>query len=290
MLPTVLLGEFTAAEAKEVGVGIRQLARLRAAGLAVRSEDCFRLVDPTRAPELALAAVGHPAALCGVTAARRYGWLDAEPDEDVHLLVPRARCPRPWPGTRLHRGAQAADEVVLVAGVRLTSPVRTALDVAGELQLAESLPMLDKLLRTGVLEKEQLLDGLGDRGRWPGRLPAAIAVDLADARHASNPESVFRAMLHQAGLPAPVPQHPVWLDGTFIGRADFAWPRHRLIAEIDGFEFHNQYGSFIKDRQRGRKTLIARWQVLHFAAAEVLDQPDGIMAEVRAALALGSAL
>src|SRR5206468_3482098 len=131
--------------------------------------------------------------------------------------------------------------------------------------------------------------GVADRKRWPGCQRAATAVTLADARHASHPESVFRAVLSQAGLPAPVPQYPVRLDGVFVGRADFAWPRYRLLVEIDGYEFHKEYGVFVRDRQRQRKTWRAGWQALHFAAAEVIDHPDEIVAEVRAALALAAA-
>jgi very-short-patch-repair endonuclease len=289
VLPSVLLEEFTAAQAKEVGVGVRQLARLRGAGLAVRTGTIHRLVEPAEPSALALAAVGQPAALCGVTAARHYGWLEEDPAEDVHLLVPRRRCPQPWPHTHIHRCASGPKDIVEVEGLRLTSPVRTALDVSGELDLVESLPMLDRLLREEVLDKEQLLEGLADRDKWPGSFPAALAVGLSDARHASHPESVFRALVHQDRLPAPIPQHPVRLNGIFVGRADFAWPRYRVLAEIDGYEFHKEYGVFLKDRQRQRKSLFAGWLPLHFAAAEVRDHPAEVIAEVRKALDFASA-
>ncbi len=284
MLPPVLLGEFTAAEAKEVGVGVRQLARLRRAGLAVQAGDCFRLLDPAQRATLALAAVGQPAALCGLTAARQYGWLGDDADSDVQLLVPRDRCPRSWPGTRISRMDHVEQDVVVVEGVRLTAPVRTALDVAGTLKLAQALPMLDQLLRDEILDKDQLLDGLADRKRWPGSQDAAVAVGLSDARHASHPESIFRALVHSARLPPPVPQFTVRLDGVFVGRADFAWPRFWLLVEIDGYEFHKEYGVFVKDRKRARRTWRAGWQALHFAASEVIDQPDEVVAEVQDAL------
>jgi very-short-patch-repair endonuclease len=90
--------------------------------------------------------------------------------------------------------------------------------------------------------------------------------------------------VHKAGLPPPVPQFPVRLNGDFVGRADFAWPPFRLLVEIDGYEFHKEYRIFVKDRQRQRKTWMAGWQALHFAASEVVDKPDAIIAEVRAAL------
>lgn len=288
VLPPVLLREFTAAEAQKVGVGVRQLARLRRAGLAVQDGECFRIVDPGQQAAIALAAVGQPAALRGLTAARQYGWLDDDPDANVHLLVPRDRYPRPWPGALVHRGDFAGGDLLVAGGIRLTAPARTALDAAGSLELVESLPMLDRLLRDEIVEPDELEDALADRPRWSGRARAATAVGLSDARHASHPESVFRALVHNARLPAPAPQFPVRLDGVLVGRADFAWPRFRLLVEIDGYEFHKEYAVFIKDRQRGRKAWKAGWSVLHFAAAEVLDDAGKVIADVRAALALAA--
>jgi very-short-patch-repair endonuclease len=78
----------------------------------------------------------------------------------------------------------------------------------------------------------------------------------------------------------------VRLDGTFVGRADFGWPAHRLLVEIDGYEFHKEYGMFVQDRKRWRRRQIGRWWTLHFAASEVENEPESVVAEVRAGLAL----
>ena len=54
--------------------------------------------------------------------------------------------------------------------------------------------MLDKLLRTEVLDKDLLLDGLDDRGRWPGRYPASVAVSLAVGAAACGAGPIWNAL------------------------------------------------------------------------------------------------
>ena len=47
-------------------------------------------------------------------------------------------------------------------------------------------------------------------------------------------EEIFAYQLKQAGLPAPVRQHPFAKCVSRLYKADFAWPDERLIVEING--------------------------------------------------------
>jgi hypothetical protein len=65
-------------------------------------------------------------------------------------------------------------------------------------------------------------------------------IPLADPRAESPRESWTRLEIHDAGLPAPVLQHWVDVDGVPTYRLDHAYPRHRTAVEYDGEEFHDR--------------------------------------------------
>jgi hypothetical protein len=286
-LPPVLLGAFSPTQAVELGIGVRALRRLRVEGLL--EEDplgLLRLVEPVLPERIALAAMGGPAALCGVTAAAFYGWAMSETPDAVHVAVPPWRKPTCWPYSVVHRRMLPDGDLVTVDGASVTSPTRTALDVAASERLADALVMLDDVLRRRILDRRHLEDGLTTRTAARGRCRQAEAVRLADGRRASVPESVFRALVHEAGLPAPVSQFTVTLHEVFVGRVDFAWPGRRVIVEIDGFAYHSDMASFVRDHRRQNQLVEAGWRVLRFAAIDLRSRPDEVVAEVRAALAL----
>jgi very-short-patch-repair endonuclease len=58
---------------------------------------------------------------------------------------------------------------------------------------------------------------------------------------------VSRVRLHEAGLPAPEPQHEIYgEDGRFVARVDFCWKEKRTIGEFDG---KIKYGRSLKPGQ-----------------------------------------
>jgi very-short-patch-repair endonuclease len=45
----------------------------------------------------------------------------------------------------------------------------------------------------------------------------------------------------------------------------------KIVVEIDGIEFHGNQAAFIADRKRTRYLEASGWQVIRFAAKEVLE-------------------
>jgi very-short-patch-repair endonuclease len=87
-----------------------------------------------------------------------------------------------------------------------------------------------------------------------------------------------------AKLPAPVLQYEARDPmGTFLGRADLAWPERKLVVEFDG-DVHRQRDVFVKDTRRQNRLIAAGWTVLRFTSADVLGRPDEVVAEIRRAL------
>lgn len=166
-------------------------------------------------------------------------------------------------------GSVDAADVVLVNGVPVTSLARTAADLARQLPFTEAVMTVDAALRLGAKRDDIFarLDGVHGSRR------AARAVGFADARAESPGESISRAIMHLAGLPAPDLQHEVFAaDGTFLGRLDFFWDEAGLGGEFDGRVKYTELanggidaGTVIWDEKRrelqvgDRITGMARW-------------------------------
>ncbi|TYP89791.1 DUF559 domain-containing protein [Blastococcus xanthinilyticus] len=187
----------------------------------------------------------------------------------------------PVTGLRIRQAALAPGDVVRVGSRRCTSPVRTALDIARTEPLLDAVPALDVLLADGVVAHPELRQAAADLGGARGSRRAGRAVELADLRAESPPESRVRVLLALGGL-APVPQFVVRdAAGGFVARVDLAFPDARLAVEYDG-AWHAEPGQFAKDRRRLDRLVAIGWTVLHVTAADLRD-PVALVARIRAA-------
>ncbi|RNL60003.1 hypothetical protein EFK50_21695 [Nocardioides marmoriginsengisoli] len=98
------------------------------------------------------------------------------------------------------------EEVLLVGGVRCTSPLRTALDLGQNFAPERALPLLDGLLRSGAITHGELIRAsAGGDARRPGAAQFRELVALADPRPVEEAESVLRLRWMEASLPTPSP-------------------------------------------------------------------------------------
>lgn len=96
-------------------------------------------------------------------------------------------------------------------------------------------------------------------------------------------ESRIRMAIVLGGLPAPVVQHPVSLDGRRY-RLDLAYPELRLAIEYDG-ELHRTQLRAHADLLREADLTRLGWTILRFDAHTTLHRPDHIADTVRAVIA-----
>jgi hypothetical protein len=138
----------------------------------------------------------------------------------------------------------------LIGGVRTTTPVRTALDLACKLPRHEALAALDAFARDYDVTATVLRRLLVRYFRRRGVIQARELVSLSDDRSESRGESWTRLDIHDAGLPAPTPQHWVVCDGVPTYRLDLAYPRARVAVEYDGVVFHSTPEQRAHDEER----------------------------------------
>jgi hypothetical protein len=269
-----------------------QLSRLRRGAyvdqvLPPSAEDVHRLLV-----EATLAGLRRPAVVSHQSAAVLHGLpLWDVPLDRVHVT----RRPPAWNDSSAvlccHVARLRDDEVVEVAGIPVTDPVRTALDLARSLTHEAAVVALDAALHRGLLTHDVLRSRLFDIAGVPGSRSAARAVLAADGRSESVGESRSRVILHRWKLPPSALQFQVrTTDGAIVGRADFAWEEHRLLGEFDG---RVKYGRLLQPGQDAGDAVFAEkrredamrdegWNVVRWVWSE-LRRPDRVAARVRRA-------
>jgi hypothetical protein len=287
---------FKAIDAEQLGITSWQLRQM-VSGAQVRQvlrEVYVRSDLPDtielRASALALVAPPH-AVICDRTAAWLWGvdtlrpWeLEILPRLEAFVLSGRTRIRRPQAG-----GGErdlCADDIVMIGGVRVTSPVRTSLDLGCCLSRSEALAAMNGFARihgVGVAELATLLPRY--RGRR-GVVQARELVPLVDPRSESTGESFTRLAIHDEGLPVPTPQFWVRIGGVPTYRLDLAYPRLKVCVEYDGEEFHSSDEAEEADRIRREWLRDNGWVVIVVTKADFRGRArEAWLRELRFALA-----
>jgi very-short-patch-repair endonuclease len=119
------------------------------------------------------------------------------------------------------------------------------------------------------------------RQNIPVTTQARILRDMgwAKERTRSDLERAFLRLLRSHELPLPEVNACL---GPY--EVDFLWRAECLVVETDGWEFHRSRASFESDRRRDRELQARGFVVLRFAYREVIEEPDTVVASLRAHL------
>jgi hypothetical protein len=223
------------------------------------------------------------ALVTGRSAAVLWGVELAGPADDVEVTVPARAHPRRIVGLRVRRAEIPPDHRWRRAGVPVTTPEATAVRLAGSLPGDEAVIAVDRMVASGIVDLEAVRAlAASQRGSGSARMRSVCA--LADGLAASPQETRLRLLLVRSGLPMPVAQYRVRINGQSIARVDFAWPDKKIALEYDGL-WHADEKQFGKDRRRLNRLREAGWTVVFVTAAHFY-RPDELIAEIAAALGL----
>jgi very-short-patch-repair endonuclease len=223
------------------------------------------------------------AAVGGRSAAWLHGVKLLQTDDPVEITSPKECRWGPVRGLKIrYTELPAAD--VQEGKPRVTTPLRTAWDIARFTDVVEAVAFLDAMVADRLVSVDDLQKRLREcKVAW-GRRRVTTALALVDPRAESPQESRLRVRLVLAGLPCPEVQHTVRVDGRFIARVDLAWPDRRVAVEYDGV-WHADAAQLHRDRRRLNKLVGAGWTVLHVTAARMHSEFPCVVEEIRAALA-----
>lgn len=210
-------------------------------------------------------------ALAGYSASALLGADCAPPGAPAEVVLPGSA--RRHPGLRTYRVTLAASDLTVVDGCRVTTPARTAWDLARRLPLVEAVVAVDALARLGGFDPAELLDRVDREPGARGCRRVAAVVALAEPRSESPPETRVRVALVRAGLPAPAVQHVVVDESGFtLARVALAYPAARLALEYDGGLQLDARRARL-DRLRDAELTEHGWQTLRLVAGDLHDLP-----------------
>ena len=177
-----------------------------------------------------------------------------------------------------------------IEGIPATNALRTLLDLASLAAKSTRLVPPETLeaavaeaLHRHLINQAQLRDAVASHTGRPGAplLRRLCAPSGAPARTRSAAERRFLRLIRSAALPQP--EANVLLGNLEV---DFLWREQRLIAEIDGFEFHGSRRSFEADRARDAGLQAAGWRVVRVTWRQITEAPTAVVANLAAALAV----
>lgn len=238
----------------------------------------FEMTAVIRARACWLRSRGH-GVLAGFSASALHGarWVDAQQPATV---IDDNR--RPEPGVRSWSDAVAPDEICVIDGMRVTTPLRTAIDLARHHPVDESVPAIDALARATRLRVPDLRAALHRYAGWKGIKRARTAIDLVDPRAESPKETWLRLLIIRAGFPRPESQVPVYDQyGMLIGEVDHGWRDRKIAVEYEG-DHHRSRFVFRKDIRRIEAIIGQGWIVIRVTAA---DTEGGIIRRLQTAFA-----
>jgi len=233
-----------------------------------------------------------PALISHRSAAWLHG-IDEHQPGIIDITVARHRRPRSRPGVQFHESRQF-DVAAATAAVRNRLPVtgvaRTILDSCSALSgLTDRLDLFDEARRLKLVEWDDLWECLlmhTGRGR-PGLQRYRDVLLTRDGTVPAGTKFARRVgvLLGAAGLPTPVYEHPVTHPGGMY-YIDLAYLTPRKVAvECIGRIGHDFEGAFETDPVRRNHLQLAGWLVLEVTWRRFIHSPEGVVAEVREALA-----
>ncbi|WP_026909888.1 DUF559 domain-containing protein [Patulibacter minatonensis] len=179
-------------------------------------------------------------------------------------------------GVTVHRSTTLrSDDVVVVQGLRITSPARTVLDMAAVRSDDQVLRMIREGEYLGLLPAGAMAACVAGRPLHPGagRVRRVDPFTVESALGQTPLEDDLEAVI--ATLPLPDPARQYWVPGASGRRyrIDFVWPDLRIAVEADGRSAHERAAAFAEDRRRDADLGAAGWLPMRFTRTQVLTDP-----------------
>ncbi|MTK02571.1 type IV toxin-antitoxin system AbiEi family antitoxin domain-containing protein [Micromonospora sp. CP22] len=221
------------------------------------------------------------------TAAELHGIAGLRVTSTIHVSVPPDH-PRPQrrsdPDLVVHQLTLGPADVGTVAGIPVTSAVRTVADVILRVGRYPAVCVLDSALNRRLLTEADLAAIPALLTGRRGAVAARQRLTEADGRAQSPLETRTRLRCVDGGVPPDVLQLEVRDDdGYLLGIGDLGWRGPRVIAEADGAAPHGTPQAVFEDRVRQNRLVNAGWRILRFTWSDTLRN-DYVPETVRRAL------
>ena len=235
----------------------------------------------------AVLACGDGAVLSHRSAA---AWWELLPYEDraAEVIVP-GDGGRKIDAIRAHRTAGLdRRDAWWRSGIPVSSPARTALDVAATMPQRALRRMLRQAQAEGRLAVGQLREAAARAGRHPGARAVLAIVAEGPTPTRSVAEDLLLDLIERARLPRPEVNPRLQLaDATLM--PDLLWRPSRLVVEVDGLQFHCSPEARLQDGRRQALLEAHGHRVLRVTYEQLTRRPRQTIARIEQALGLARA-
>jgi hypothetical protein len=184
-----------------------------------------------------------------------------------------------------HSRILTAEDLTQVDGIAVTTVARTLLDLAAVLSVRDLGYAVDRAERLQVFDLNALEDVLSRaRGRRGAKsLRKAVATwRPTDVRN--DFEARFHELVRDVGLPSPGAN--VLVDGEqYTHEVDGFWPSHRLVVELDSFDYHRTRRDRERDATKDADLELSGYRVLRLTWDDVTVHRDRTLRRIRSLLA-----
>jgi hypothetical protein len=216
-------------------------------------------------PEQACFSVCSAAWLHGVDLAADYG-------DPVHVTIAPPARPGGWSGVKVHQGRLDGADVEVLDGLPVTSPLRTAWDVAALLPLQDALPVLDGMLARALVAPDELDEYAQGMAGRRGYRKAEHVFALADGRARGPEASRLRLAIVEAGLPQPIPHYTVEAPRGELLQPELGWPQFRVALVF------SRPGEGAEGYEK------AQWRAIRVHPYRISRELPAVLREIRAVL------
>jgi very-short-patch-repair endonuclease len=197
------------------------------------------------------------AVVAGAAASALHGakWVD---DDAVVELI--------WRNARAPKGVKTRDELLLdgetqqIGGLCVTTPERTAFDLARRGTVGQAVARLDALAAATDFKVDDVHELSAQHRHTRGLRQLKVALDLVDAGAQSPKETWLRLLLIQDGFPKPQTQIPIPGPNGFPKYfLDMGWEDIMLAVEYDGDQHRTSRPQYVWDAARLEYVTATGW-------------------------------
>ncbi|MBU3690274.1 MAG: DUF559 domain-containing protein [Actinobacteria bacterium] len=275
-------------QAEELGVSKRVWYRLVDNGLIVpihRGVGVLFGYEATRRQKMMAATlwVGRDAIVSHRSAGELWGIWNADSDDPVDVIVPGRRGLPSLSGVVPH-SPRDVDELAPVRheGLRVTTPVRTLLDLAGVAPHAVS-SVVERMLMSGLITRQRIKAAVARHSKQGRAGIGPLRELLATWPYADKPVESVLELRMQRVLGGYFPDFDTQIPvGSY--RLDIGWPLWKVAVETDGWGKYESREDFSRLAERDADLQAHGWTVIHVTWRDVARRPGYVQRLVRQAL------
>lgn len=207
---------------------------------------------------------GH-GVLAGYSASAFHGarWID--PALPAYIIDSNRR---PARGIVTWSDAIDEDEICSIGDIHLTTPARTAVDLACKFPEDTAVAAIDALARATRMKVADIELAAERHSGRKGIKRARATIAFVDPGAESPRETWLRLLVVRAGYPPPQTQYPIYNEyGALLGEVDFAWPELKIAVEYEG-RHHTDPEQLRKDILRIDEIIEMGWTVIRVTSRE----------------------